>query len=492
MPQPSTNSFPIIELIKYVRNKNQTGRLLFLEDDRFSAEVFFKKGHLRHAKNKTITGNEVVYQLLDNRTAQIRWERNIAPGENSIGSAEENVLLGALGLLPDGGTAGPQTDGLAPYPAIKSSLEDFPEITGTEEIPLTGPLPTRPDAPAQSLTGNLPAPAVGPETPSTNGATSHNHNGNSHNPLSEIAEATEIGAEQFREQLGDEVLRPPRFRFWSGLPLPFVSAFVFEPEDGMVKTAYDTLWKANFSGFITYMLPHCEGFSLLYRGRIVHSRFADDTVQGYLKDQNALHRITGQHIPSNEASSLLVYPLEPEFVHSFSALIIGEPELNGMSSQSVKLNKLLNTLEQGNRTGVVRINSGEENGYIFLNTGRKLASYYEVEEVLEESILRVYQVVARTDSTIEVLTSPSEDRLFDYASRPRSVREIKLQLVELAEEIFGKRSNRVVQLLIQSAENLPALENCCSQARRVAQLYMDNGLADTFYERAIVLLQEPG
>ena len=491
MPQPSTNLISIKELIKYARTKSQTGRLLFLEYDQFSAEVFFKKGHLRHAKNRTITGNEVVYQLLDNRTAQIRWERNIATAEDSIGATEENVLLGALGLLPEDGAARPQTDGLAYLPAIKPVMEGYSEIVGTEELPLTGPLPTSPDNPDRSLNGTLPAPAPHPETLSTNGISNHNHSVNGHNPFSEIAGTGEIGMEQFREQLGDEVLRPPRFRFWSGLPLPFVSAFVFQPKDGRVKTAFDILWKANFSGFITYVLPRCEGFALLYRGRIVHSRFADDTVQGYLKDQNALHRITAQQIPSNDESCLLVYPLEPEFVHSFSALLIGEPELNGMSSQSVKLNKLLNTLEQGNRTGVVHVNSAEENGYIFLNTGRKLASYYEVEEVLEESILRVYQVVARPDSTIEVLTSPSQDKLFDFASRPRSVREIKLQLIELAEQIFGKRSNRVVQLLIQSAENLPALTNCCNQARRVAELFIDKGLADNFYERAMLLLQEP-
>ncbi len=485
MPQPTTNSFSIIELVKYVRNHTQTGRLLFLEEDQPGAEIFFKKGHFRHAKNKGATGNEVIYQLLDNRTARIRWERNIAPAEDSINPAEESVLLGALGLLPQEGTVRPQTGSLIPRPVVQPALDGQVEIAESVQLPLTGLLPTQTAEMAQNLTATPPASTPVPQTLATNGAAGHN-------PLSEIAESSEIEAEQFREQLGDEVLRPPRFRFWTGLPLPFVSAFVFEPEDGMVKTAYDSLWKANFSGFITYVLPRSEGFSLLYQGRIIHSRFADDTGHGYFKEEEALRRITGQQIPPNETSCLLVYPLEPEFVHSFSALIIGEPELNGMSSQSVKLNKLLNTLEQANRTGVVHVNSAAENGYIFLSAGRKLASYYEVEEVLEESILRVYQVVARADSTIEVLTSPSQDRLFDYASRPRSVREIKLELIELAEEIFGNRSTRVVQLLIQAGENLPALMNCCDQARRVAQLFIEKNLADTFYERAMLLLQEPG
>jgi hypothetical protein len=361
-------------------------------------------------------------------------------------------------------------------------------IVETRELAQERPTITRSNLTTGSLAEIVAANAPTPETVATNGAA----NPNGHNPLNGMAEATEKGTAQFRDQLGDEVLRPPRFRFWSGLPLPFVSAFVFAPEDGLVRTAYNTLWKAHFSGFVSYGLPQCEGFSLLYKGLVVHSRFADESGQPFLKDQEALRRINAQRVPANEPNSLLVYPLEPEFVHSFSALIIGEPELNSMSSQSVKLNKLLNTLEQADRTGVVRINSSTEDGYIFLHAGHKLGSYYEVEEVLEESILRVYQIVTQPDSTIEVLISPSEDKLFDYASRPRSVRETKLQLIELAEEIFGKRSNRVVQLLIQSEETTPALVNCCNQARRVAQLFIDKNLADVFFKRAMLLLQEPG
>lgn len=461
--------------------------MLFLEDNEVSAEVFFKKGHLRHARNKTATGNEVIYQLVTNRKAQIRWERNSTSTEDSIDNAAENALLDRLGLLAEisAQVQKPPTGELKPPPAARNGHS---AIVETREIALDRPTITRSNLTTGSLAEIVAANASTAETGSPNGATSQN----GHQPLDGMAETTEKGTEQFRDQLGDEVLRPPRFRSWSGLPLPFVSAFVFSPDDGLVKTAYDTLWKAHFSGFVSLVFPQSEGFSLLYKGLVVHSRFADDNSQAFLKDQEALRRITAQRLPANETNSLLVYPLEPEFVHSFSALIIGEPELNSMSSQSVKLNKLLNTLEQADRTGVVRINSSAENGYIFLYAGHKLGSYYEVEEVLEESILRVYQIVTQPDSTIEVLISPSQDKLFDYASRPRSVRETKLELIELAEEIFGKRSNRVVQLLIQSEETIPALVNCCNQARRVAQQFIDKNLADGFFKRAMQLLQEPG
>jgi hypothetical protein len=494
MSQQRANSFSIIELIKYVRKNAQTGRLLFLENDRISAEVYFNKGHLRHAKNKTVTGDDVVYQLLGNKTAEVRWERNAAPPEDSISRMEEVLLLGALGIL----TEDDATD-------LRPARKEDPD-TGLEPTLPAQPVPQTPVAVHPPVENHLAAPpvsnpvlptqhrvrpltAIPAKTPAQVASEiAPEANLNQAAPLVENGGVNRTGLEQLREKLGDEVLRPPRFHHWTGLPLPFVSAFAFEPPDGLVKTAYDLLWQVNFSGFITCFLGKVEGFSLFYRGRIVHSRFA--TGPDCYKDTNALRRLLSQSIPAGETNSVLIYPLEPEFVHSYSALIMGEPELSGLSSQSVKINKLLNTLEQGNRTGVVHITSAEENGYIFLNAGRKLGSYYEIEEVLEESILRVYQIVSKTGSIIDVLTAPSEDKLFEYANRPRSVRELKLQIVELAEEIFGKRSNRVVQLLIQSEEQLPALKNHCNQARRVAQMFIDKSLADQFYERAMLLLQE--
>lgn len=481
MSQQRANSFSIIELIKYARKKGQTGRLLFLENERPFAEVYFTRGHLRHATNKSVNGDDVVYQLLGNKTAEVRWERNVAYPEQTISRTEEFMLLGALGILTEddaSGLSATATDAVEREPASPAQ-EAGSEIPAPLDNPLTGPgnpvltdenHSTPPPVSAEKSPVSEPEPAIGVI------------------PLDVNSETGRTGLEQLREHLGDEVLRPPRFHHWTGLPLPFVSAFALEPPGGLVKTAYDLLWKANFSGFMTCFLGQTEGFSLLYRGRVVHTRFAEGV--DFYRDMQALRRMINQQVPADEQNKLLIYPLEPEFVHSYSALIIGEPELTGLSSQSVKINKLLNTLEQGNRTGVVHITSDEENGYIFLNTGRKLGSYYETEEVLEESILRVYQIVGKTGSIIDVLTAPSEDKLFNYASRPRTVREVKMQIVELAEEIFGKRSNRVVQLLIQSEENLPALKTYCNQARRVAQMFIDKSLADLFYERAMALLQE--
>jgi hypothetical protein len=494
MSEQKTNSFSIIEILQYVRKNSQTGRLLFEEKGTRLAELFFNKGHLVHALNSRVTGDDVVYQLLGNKTAEIRWERNIPAPQETVSKTDEVLLLGALGILTEDDAASVMNmvsqeaeQAMASTfansaPAISEPIQPLAEPMIPPVASASPPVapPVAPVAPpvAPAIPAMPPAAAVAPSaSPSPSG------------PLLGSSNVALESMGRLQAMLGDEVLRPPRFRRWAGLPLPFVSAYAFDPSDRQVKTSYDLLWREKFSGIMACVFGQIEGLIMLYRGRAVHSRFAEGRT--FFKDQNALRRIVELTIPPGEKNVVLIYPLEPEFIHSYAALIMGEPELTGLSSQSVKINKLLNTLEQAQRTGVVHVsNNNEENGFIFLHSGHKLGSYYEVEDVLEESILRVYQIVGKSGSVIDVLTSPPEDRLFEYASRPKSAAELKQQIIEIAHEIFGKRSSRVVQLISQAEDNAPALKTYCNQARRVAQMFIDRNLADQFYERAMFLLQE--
>ena len=494
MSEQKPNSFSIIEILQYVRRNAQTGRLLFDEKGVTLAELYFNKGHLVHARNDKVTGDDVVYQLLSNRTAKINWERNVLPPEETVSKTDEVLLLGALGILTEDDAANvmdmvSQEAEQAMDTAFDETAQPIPaparpQPTTSQPTPAAPPTVTTNTAPVPPTSQPLPAaqsnrPEPVQATPSTEVATT---------PGLGSSAATLEGLGRLQALLGDEVLRPPRFRGWTGLPLPFVSAYAFDPSDRQVKTSYDLLWREKFSGVLTCVFGQTESLTMLYKGRAVHSRFAEG--RNLYKDQNALRRMIELSVPPGQKNAVLIYPLEAEFIHSYAALIMGEAELTGLSSQSVKINKLLNTLEQAQRTGVVHVSNNDENGYIFLSQGHKLGSYYEVEDVLEESILRVYQIVGKNGSTIDVLTSPPEDKLFEYASRPKSAGEVKQQIIEIAQDVFGKRSGRVVQLISQSEDNTPALKTYCNQARRVAQMFIDKTLADQFYERAMFLLQE--
>ncbi len=520
MSEQKLNTFSIIEILQYVRKNAQTGRLLFDEKGQTLAELYFNKGHLVHARNDKIAGDDVVYQLLSNRTAKINWERNLVPKEENVSKTDEVLLLGALGILTEDDAANVMdvVSQEAEY-AMDNAFEQPPVQTPPEPVipdpaprqstvPLKSPATKEPvnARPSQStLPLNIPAPLdipapladTVPPLPSVQPTQS--------DPVMAVpvpltdpptSPALGTGAEtleglgRLQSMLGDEVLRPPRFRGWTGLPLPFVSAYAFDPADRQVKSAYDLLWKEKFSGVLTCVFGQIESLTILYKGRAVHSRYVEG--RNNYKDQNAMRRTIELTLPAGQKNAVLIYPLEAEFVHSYAALIMGQPELTGLSSQSVKINKLLNTLEQAQRTGVVHVSNNDENGYIFLSQGHKLGSYYEVEDVLEESILRVYQIVGKSGSIIDVLTSPIEEKLFEYASRPKSAGEVKQQIIEIAQDVFGKRAGRVVQLLAQSEDNTPALKTYCNQARRVGQMFIDKTLADQFYERAMFLLQELG
>ncbi len=297
---------------------------------------------------------------------------------------------------------------------------------------------------------------------------------------------------QLQRLLGDEVLRPPRFKKWSGLPLPFVSAFALgnTSEWRIVRNVLDLLWREKFSGFLTVVTttPSSEAVVILYKGRVVHTRYAEGKMM--FKDANALRRIVDLVTVEAEKNAILLYPLEPDFIHSYSALIMGEKLLDSFSSTSMKINKLLNTLEHSQHNGVVQVSNDVENGFIFLSGGQKLGSYYEVDDVLEESIVRVYQIVSKPGSIIDVLTSPAEEKMFEVANRPKSAAEIKQQMIEIANDVLGKRSNRVVNLLVQAEDNAPSLKTYANQARRVTQMFIDKNLADQLYEKYMFLIQE--
>lgn len=499
-----SRSFSIIEILQYVRKTSETGCLKFTENGTLIAELFFNKGHLFHARNGKVVGDDVVYQLLGNKTANLKWDRHQVANEESVSKTDEMLLLGALGILtaddaevadiifdieeeialPPAPVAPPPVaqPASAPVSAPSSSAAernkpprqapsdwDGGEILDLFESP--------PVASAQTITPPAAAPPA--PAPATNSPV-----------LTGGASLESMG--KLRTLLGDEVLRPPRFRRWTGFPLPFVSAYSLDPYlDGrVVRNVIDLLWRERFSGFMSCVYNPVEGLTMMYKGRSVHTRYADGKVS--LRDQNALRYLVDVVVPESERNAILIYPLEPDFVHSYAALLMGETLLDKFSSQGMKINKLLNTLEHSQHTGVVRVSNDGENGFIFLSNGHKLGSYYEVEDVLEESILRVYQIVGKAGSLIDVLTSPAEDKMFETTSRPKSAAEVKQQIIEIAQEVFGKRASRVVSLIGQSEDDAASLKTYCNQARRVAQMFIDKTLADQFYERSMFLLQELG
>ena len=101
MSEPRANSFSIIEILQYVRKNSETGCLTFDDNGKPIAELYFNKGHLIHAQNGKVVGDDVVYQLLGNRTARIRWDKTRRASEETVSKTDEVLLLGALGILTE-------------------------------------------------------------------------------------------------------------------------------------------------------------------------------------------------------------------------------------------------------------------------------------------------------------------------------------------------------------------------------------------------------
>lgn len=489
MADQRNNSFSIIELLQYVRRNKETGCLAFVENGTRAAELFFRQGHLVHAHNNKVEGDDVVYQLLSNRNADIRWERGSSPQYETVSKTDEVLLLGALGILTEEDAG--DVMNMASQEAEQAMDDTFNAgSTQPAALPVVSENATTMTVPSSTVSTVLPPVVEQPLIPSFTQLQPSISLTEEPNPATTLFEKMP----QLQKIVGDEVLRPPRFRKWKGFPLPFVSAFSIEtyPDSHNVRAVLELLWKEGFSGYMTILANkgNLEAVTMLFKGRPIYNYYAEGN--GLFKEQNGLRRLMDTIIPPADTNALLIYPLEADFVHSYAALLMGETLLDKLNSQSMKINKLLNTLESSQHTGVVRVSNDEENGYIFLSGGQKLGSYYEVDDVLEESILRVYQIVGKAGSLIDVLTSPNEANMFESVVRPKTGAEVKQQMIEIAHEILGKRSSRVVSLIAQSDSDTASLKTYANQARRVTQMFIDKGLADQLYERFLFLINELG
>lgn len=64
----------------------------------------------------------------------------------------------------------------------------------------------------------------------------------------------------------------------------------------------------------------------------------------------------------------------------------------------------------------------------------------------------------------------------------------RLKLIELAEQIFGSKADRIVSLLEKSSPDIEALYATINQAQQIAIVLISKNLATLFYERAMRIL----
>ena len=455
MPETDSSSFSIIKILRHIVRHQETGRLTFEETGKMITEVFFLHGHIIHASNGKSTGDDAVYQLLNKKIFKTLWSKNQAPTQNSVSKTDEILLLGALGILTEDAAKQSQKDSAQPP---KGKARPFGDNTASSSrFPLSS-LSKLPDTSATQ--------AIGVSEPNRNTTSSH--------------------------LLGDKVLRPPRLRNWKGLPLPFVPAYDLNSLRNFTNMTglLELLLLEKFSGYISIVVEkrNLEALLILLQGKVIHTRLAEGKYE-YV-NQVALDRINNIKLPEKGESTFLLYPLDADFVHSYCSLITGEKLLESFSAASLKINKLLNTLENSRHTGIICITNGLETGYIFLNRGGKLGCFYEIEGTLEESTLRVYHILGKSGSIINVITSLPLETILEYSNQPKSALEVKQFMKAVAIEALGKKANRIVNIIAQAKNTPECLKAAAEQTRKETLTFMDKALAERLYQQFINIIQE--
>ena len=101
-------SVTLAEIIAYVKQTHQTGRLLVRtrpsSETTAPAELTFESGHLIDAHQGGERGDDLVYRLLANREASYAFDRlspEALPSERSISRVQELLVLAAIGILSE-------------------------------------------------------------------------------------------------------------------------------------------------------------------------------------------------------------------------------------------------------------------------------------------------------------------------------------------------------------------------------------------------------
>lgn len=173
-----------------------------------------------------------------------------------------------------------------------------------------------------------------------------------------------------------------------------------------VSRLVDDLSGSKFSGYLTMKAGgDREGLVLFFHGLMsdVYSYRGGHVTVG----EAGLDQILED--AQREDALISVRELEDDFVASYAALFYGRELHSGLDAKAVKIRNMVESLEADGLTGCVHVQTGEEHveGFIFLNEGRQLGSYYREGSELVSGVTRIYQMTSEPGATIRVLETPS-------------------------------------------------------------------------------------
>jgi hypothetical protein len=472
MGELRSGSVSLAEIIAYIKQTSQTGRLTIRNDStpEVPALLTFEAGHLVDARCDGEVGDDLVYRLLGVRGGAYTFEHTpgaIVP-ERSIARWQELLILAAIGVLSEDDAAPDEADEPEP-PAAPA--QPAPPAPAAAPVPVMGPPPTAMPTPPAAMPAP-PAPAAPPPT-RPDPASPAGGKATLILPLPPLRPPTAADA---GVGAAPPVARPPRRvpPFRNPVPLPRtapVPTGLDAPGTDFL-ALLERLEGERFSGYLAWDPPTAAGRLIFAGGRVVEAQWTEVS-GGVFDSEYAMGRFTNAALTDPQtARNIMAYPLDPNFVWSYSALAGGLDRPQDRSRRGIPWSMLLERTATYRLTGTVQVTAEGATAFAFFCQGRLLGEYEPRDGVLSEAAGRPAVLCAIPNSQMDVFTARERADLPSLNHVAWPVERVAAALGQTALAVLGPRANQIVKLIDGARHDPQALRAACTRARQVTRIFI--------------------
>ncbi|HMA34732.1 MAG TPA: DUF4388 domain-containing protein [Chloroflexia bacterium] len=408
MGELNSASVTLAEIIAYIKQTRQTGRLLVRlqaspAPPAGPAVLSFEHGHLIDARCGPEVGDDLVYRLLGNREAAYAFDRSppeALPAERSITRVQEFLMLAAIGLLSEEDTGPPNAQQTQ---AFEAATQAPPE----------------------------PAPAPPPER-----------------------------------------RKPRPFKRRNMIPLPpgepAYTAVTLPPD---FVALLDLLERDQLAGYVTWFSEGAEGLLLLYQGQVIDAFWAEVHSPATYAERHAVRRFAAA-VGTEGHRQVEVYTLDADFVWSYSSLAYGAHQASEQGLEHVQLPALLARLATDEHTGCIKVVAGTQAAYLFLGNGHPLGEYRALPESLESAPGRTRALITQPGSLVDIYTSPTPAELLALNAAAWPVERVVVELRRTAQDVLGPKAGQVLTLITTAGTDPRALHAACARAKKATRVFI--------------------
>jgi hypothetical protein len=172
------------------------------------------------------------------------------------------------------------------------------------------------------------------------------------------------------------------------------------------------------------------------------------------------------------ARAILAYPLDPNFVWSYSALAGGLDRPQDRDRRGVPWSMLTERTATYRLTGTVQATAEGATAFAFFCQGRLLGEFEPREGVLVESPGRPAFLCAIPNSQVDVFTARERADLPALNHMAWPVERVADALGQTALSVLGPRANQIVKLIDGARNDPQALRAACTRARQVTRIFI--------------------